>query len=79
LVVSFALLALPAIASDRANPDDAKAMATKAAFLKENGPEKAFPAFQAKEGEWHDRDLYVFVEDSNGMMGIAWHEPRPNW
>jgi hypothetical protein len=69
LLVTFALFASPATASDRASPDDAKAMATKAAaFLKDNGPEKAFPAFQAKDSEWHDRDLYVFVEDSRGMM-----------
>jgi signal transduction histidine kinase len=69
LLVTLILFTVPAIASDRGSPDEAKAMATKAAaFLKDNGAEKAFPAFQAKEGEWHDRDLYVFVEDSKGMM-----------
>jgi hypothetical protein len=56
-------------AADRATPDEAKAMSVKAAaFLKENGPEKAFPAFQAKEGAWHDRDLYVFVQDGKSVM-----------
>jgi hypothetical protein len=44
-------------------------MAAKAAaFLKDNVPEKAFPAFQTKDNKWHDRDLYVFVEESTGMM-----------
>lgn len=69
LLVALTLFAAPAIASDQATPDQAKVMATKAAaFLKDNGAEKAFPAFQAKGGEWHDRDLYVFVEDSKGLM-----------
>ena len=69
VLLTLALLALPAAASDRAGPDDAKSMATKAAaFLKDNGPEKAFPVFQAKDNEWHDRDLYVFVQDSKGIM-----------
>ena len=46
--------------------DDAKVMAVKAAeYLKANGPEKAFPEFSAKDGPWHDRDLYVTVQDSN--------------
>lgn len=46
--------------------DEAKALATKAAaFLKSNGPDKAFPAFTSGP-EWHDRDLYVFVYDTDG-------------
>jgi cytochrome c len=44
-------------------------MAIKAAdYLKSVGPEKAFPEFDAKDGPWHDRDLYVTVEDSKGVM-----------
>ncbi len=70
LLAVLAMLGSSAFASDRASVDDAKAMATKAAaFLKDNGPEKAFPAFQAKDNaDWHDRDLYVFVQDNTGMM-----------
>ena len=53
-------------ATDRATPDEAKAMAGKAAqYLKEVGPETAFAAFNAKDGPWHDRDLYVFVNDAS--------------
>lgn len=63
------LLAPACWAAGQATPDEAKAMAIKAAdYLKAVGPEKAFPEFNAKEGPWHDRDLYVAVLDANGMM-----------
>src|SRR6476620_9920595 len=63
------LLAPAALAAGLATPDEAKAMAIKAAaFLNSEGPEKAFPAFSAKDGMWHDRDLYVTVQDSKGVM-----------
>lgn len=54
----------------RATPDEAKAMAVKAAeYLKSAGPDKAFPEFDAKDNTtWHDRDLYVTVQDSKGVM-----------
>lgn len=62
-------LAAPAFAEDRASPDEAKAMAIKAAaYLKSAGSETAFAAFDAKDGPWHDRDLYVFVDDPTGKM-----------
>ena len=65
-----ALLFAPAVlAAGQATPDEAKAMAAKAAdYLKANGPEKAFPEFSAKDGPWHDRDLYVTVQDTKGIM-----------
>ena len=70
LVICCAVLSAPiAYAAGQATPDEAKAMAIKAAaFLKAEGPDKAFPAFDAKDGPWHDRDLYVVVQDSNGVM-----------
>jgi cytochrome c len=62
------LFAPQVFAAGQATPDDAKAMAIKAAeYLKSVGPDKAFPDFDAKDGPWHDRDLYVTVLDSNGM------------
>jgi cytochrome c len=58
-----------AFAADRATPDEAKALAEKAAaYLKSNGPEKSFPVFEAKDGGFQDRDLYVTVADSTGVM-----------
>ena len=59
------LLAVGARADDRATPEEAKVMAIKAAqYLKEVGPDTAFAAFNDKQGPWHDRDLYVFVNDA---------------
>jgi cytochrome c len=56
-------------AAGQASVDDAKALAVKAAdYLKAVGPDKALPDFSAKEGPWHDRDLYVTVQDSKGVM-----------
>lgn len=58
-----------AFAAGQATPDEAKAMAIKAAeYLKSVGPDKAFPEFDAKDGVWHDRDLYVIVQDNKGVM-----------
>lgn len=45
---------------------DAKAMAIKAAdFLKTEGPDKAFAAFNVGR-DWRDGDIYVFVIDNTG-------------
>ena len=70
LSLGTALLLAPAAwAAGQATPDEAKAMAIKAAaYLKSVGPERAFPEFNAKDGPWRDRDLYVFVDDSKGVM-----------
>lgn len=58
-----------ALAADQATPDEAKALAIKAAaYLKAVGPEKAFPEFNTKGEPWCYRDLYVFVDDSKGVM-----------
>ncbi|HEX3994250.1 MAG TPA: cache domain-containing protein [Acetobacteraceae bacterium] len=63
------LLAPAAFAEGQATPDDAKALAIKAAeYLKAVGPEKALPEFSAKDGPWHDRELYVVVQDSRGVI-----------
>jgi cytochrome c len=70
VALTFALLsASVAFAAGQATPDEAKAMAIKAAaYLKSAGPDKAFPEFSAKDSAWHDRDLYVIVQDSKGNM-----------
>jgi cytochrome c len=58
-----------AMAGEQGTPDEAKAMAMKAAdFLKANGPEKAWAAFNATGGDFHDRDLYVFAQDNDCNM-----------
>ena len=67
LVLSAAVAFAPAtLAAGQATPDEAKALALKAAdYLKTNGPEKAWAAFNATDGDFHDRDLYVTAEDNN--------------
>ncbi|MGA3003842.1 MAG: cache domain-containing protein [Acetobacteraceae bacterium] len=62
LALIIGLVGATALAGDRGTPDEAKAMAIKAAkYLKDVGPDKAFAAFDVKDNEWHDRDLYVYV------------------
>ncbi len=73
LILGFAA---SAGAADRATPDEAKAMAIKAAaYLKANGPEKAFATFKDPSGGFRDRDLYVVVQDTKGNM--AFHPLNP--
>ena len=70
LLTAAVLLCAPvAYAAGLGTPDEAKAMATKAAeYLKAVGPDKAFAEFDAKDGPWHDRDLYVYVINDTGVM-----------
>jgi hypothetical protein len=73
LVPLFALAALllrapMGLASGQGTPEEAQAMVARAAaYLKSAGPGTAFAEFNAKDGPWHDRDLYVTVADSHGM------------
>jgi signal transduction histidine kinase len=55
-------------AGDFATKDEAIAMVKKAvAFVKKEGTEKAYAAFDAK-GDFTDRDLYVVVYGLNGKV-----------
>lgn len=55
-------------AAERATPEEAKAMAERAAaHIESVGVEAAAKDFMTKGGEWHDRDLYVFIFDSKGV------------
>ena len=66
LLLATALWAPAAVAQDTGTPDEAKAMAVRAAdLLRAKGPEAAFPEFN-KGAAFHDRDLYVMVYDSTG-------------
>ena len=56
-----------AYAGDKATAPEAEAMVKKAVtFLKQNGPEKAFSAFNDKKGQFVDRDLYIVVYTLDG-------------
>lgn len=68
LVPALLLFAATSWAAGEATLDEAKSMALKAAeYLRAVGPEKALSEFNAKDGPWHDRDLYVFVMDADGV------------
>lgn len=55
------------VAAEYGTPDEAKAMAEKAAaHIQSAGLDKAINDFNTPGGEWHDRDLYVFVFDPTG-------------
>src|SRR5262245_2399504 len=61
-------LSSAALADDRAAPDEAKALAIKAAeYIKSAGEDAAYKAFTDKESGWVDRDLYVFVVRNDGV------------
>jgi cytochrome c len=53
----------------RASEEECIAFVKRAvAYLKEQGPEKAFADFSdPKNGAFHDRDLYILVLDSDGV------------
>jgi len=69
VVLAIGMSWSPAFAGDRATPDEAKAMAEKAAaYLKDNGFDKSCATFHAKDGGFQDRDLYVTVQDNKGNM-----------
>lgn len=72
LVFAFLVLAMsfgaPA-AEPRANKDEAVTMVKKAIdYLRQNGKEKAFADFNAPQGKFVDRELYIVVLDMNGTV-----------
>src|SRR5258708_38068797 len=66
-----------AAAADGANKDDAIAMVKKAvAFIKEQGPDKAYPEFTGKDAKFIDRDLYVVVYQLDGKVLAHGSNPK---
>ena len=58
-----------AAVADGAGKDEAVAMVRKAtAFIKEQGPDKAYPEISNKAGRFVDRDLYVVVYQLDGKV-----------
>ena len=69
VIAATVVLAGAAIAADGAGKDDAVAMVKKAtAFIREQGPEKAYPEITNKAGRFIDRDLYVVVYQLDGKV-----------
>lgn len=64
LVVSFAYAQ-----GQFGTAEEAKALMNKAVtYLKANGKDKAFEAFNNKKGAFVNKDLYIFVLDLNGKI-----------
>jgi signal transduction histidine kinase len=64
LVVSFAYAQ-----GQFGTAEEAKTLMTKAVtYLKDNGKDKAFVAFNNKKGEFVNKDLYIFVLDLSGKI-----------
>lgn len=62
-------LGVPAWSASNVTKDEATAMVKKAVdYLKQNGPEKAYAAFEDKTGQFVDRDLYIIVFSKNGRV-----------
>lgn len=78
VAIGFGLLSMPAWAADKGNADEAVAMVKKAAaMIKADGKEKAFAAFaDPANKDFHDRDLYVFVYDLNGVNLAHGNNPK---
>ncbi len=56
-----------ALAAEVGTKEEAEALVKKAiTFIKENGKEKAYAAFQDPKGQFVDRDLYITVYDFDG-------------
>jgi len=68
-IAAFALVAAAAIAPVKAaTPDDAKAMAEKAAALVAAEGEKAFPTISDPNGAFHQGEVYVTILDRKGVV-----------
>ncbi|HJV86558.1 MAG TPA: cache domain-containing protein [Noviherbaspirillum sp.] len=56
-------------AGDKGTKDEAVALVHKAiAFYKAHGKDKAFAEVSNKSGQFVDRDMYVYILDTNGTM-----------
>jgi cytochrome c len=69
LLVGATILSGMASAAEWATKDEAQTMVKKAvAFIKEQGPDKAYAEISNKTGRFIDRDLYVVVYQLDGKV-----------
>lgn len=80
LMLSLGLLASSTTlaAADRGTPEEAVAMVKKAvALVKAEGKDKAFAAISDPANKtFHDRDLYIYVYDLNGVALAHGNNPK---
>lgn len=69
VLAGTAVLSGSTFAAEWATKDEAQAMVRKAvAFIKEQGPDKAYAEISNKAGRFTDRDLYVVVYRLDGKV-----------
>jgi len=69
LVAALSVFGGLASAATGATKDEAVAMVKKAvAYIKTEGPDKAYPAISNPTGEFVDRDLYIVVYGLDGVV-----------
>ena len=69
LIVALSVFGGLASAATGATKDEAVAMVKKAvAYIKTEGPDKAYPAISNPTGEFVDRDLYIVVYGLDGVV-----------
>ena len=72
-----ALTSLGAHAADRATAREAQALFERAVdYMNQNGPERAFAAFNDRQGAFVRKDLYVFVIDNQGVYHASGAAPE---
>lgn len=78
LSLSMFAMSSTALAADKGTPDEAVAMVKKAvALIKSDGKEKAFAAISDPANTtFHDRDLYIYVYDLNGVALAHGNNPK---
>ena len=69
IMLAFVCLAISPARAEDSTPEQAQAMAEKAAaYVREHGPEAAAIEFNKAESEFIENDLYVFVVDKEGVF-----------
>ncbi|MFC0169310.1 cache domain-containing protein [Pseudoduganella danionis] len=78
LGISLLATSVSSYAGDKASPDEAVAMVKKAvSLIKSEGKEKAFAAISDPANTtFHDRDLYIYVYDMNGVAVAHGNNPK---
>ena len=78
LSLSLVAASPAALAADKGSPDEAVAMVKRAvALIKSDGKEKAFAAIaDPSNTSFHDRDLYIYVYDLNGVALAHGNNPK---
>ena len=77
VAIVISLAGSAAMASEHSSAKDAEAFLGKAIEkIKQDGPDKAFIAFNSRDGGFVEKELYVFVFDMDGMYQASGFNPN---